>query len=78
MHDPNHNPLGFPPPPRSAAAPTPLRMTEAENAAGKNILEEISTSDDPDEIAMLADAYHGLITAACMRLGIVALSSENL
>lgn len=53
-------------------------MTEAENAAGKNILEEISTSDDPDEIAMLADAYHGLITAACMRLGIVALSSENL
>lgn len=78
MHDPNHNPLGFPPPPRSAATPTPLRMTEAETAAGKNILDELSTSDDADEIAMLSDAYHGLIVAACMRLGVVALSSENL
>lgn len=78
MHDPNHNPLGFPPPPRSAAAPTPLRMTEAETAAGKNILDELSTSDDADEIAMLSEAYHGLIVAVCLRLGISSLSSEHL
>ena len=53
-------------------------MTTQEQEAANNILEELSTADDADSISMLAEAYHGLIVAVCLRLGISSLSSEHL
>lgn len=77
MNDPNHNPLQFPPSPFSRPTKA-IGMTTQEQEAANNILEELSTADDADSISMLAEAYHGLIVAVCLRLGISSLSSEHL
>lgn len=68
MNDPHLPPFAFPPCPPQ---PRPIAMTEKEIEAGDNILQELATSDDSEEIFALAEAYQLLILSAGMRMGFI-------